>query len=344
MKQKGFTLIELLAVIVILAVIMLIVTPMVLKTIEDARQGSFKNSAYGIIQTAEYEYSRNIVKKITPSEIRYEYENGKEISTPDGYKLDYKGTKPQNGTVVVNSEGKVAIAIHDGTYCVEKGYEDSEVELSEKTPDDCEIPIPPFPCGEDFVDSRDGEVYKTAQFGDYCWMAEDLRYDCSKAGKGYINVGSGTSWEGTNNCGNQEVGYKGLFYQWPVVMNGSAIETDNQGLCPAGWHIPTDEEWKKLEGTVDSTYGEGHTEWDKTAYRGSDVGTKLKGNPFNAKLAGYRHASGSFSNVGSNGYWWTSSPDGSVAWRRHLDSRYSTVTRLTDSQAHGYSIRCVSEQ
>ena len=48
--KKGFTLIELLAVIVILAIIALIATPLILNTIEDSRKGAFKNSAYGIIK------------------------------------------------------------------------------------------------------------------------------------------------------------------------------------------------------------------------------------------------------------------------------------------------------
>jgi len=49
-----------------------------------------------------------------------------------------------------------------------------------------------------------------------------------------------------------------------------------RGICPPGWHLPTDEEWKVLEGAVDSQYGIGDPEWDNYYYRGFDAGTNLK--------------------------------------------------------------------
>ncbi len=339
---KGFTLIELLAVIVILAIIMIIATPMIIKTIEDARKGSFKNSAHGIIQTAEYEYSRKIVKDITPSELTYIYEDGVEISKTSGHTLEFKGEKPKNGTVIINKEGEVALAIHDGTYCAEKGYNDKEVTISEKTVGDCTLSSEaPFSCGNDFLDTRDDNIYKTVQIGEQCWFAEDLRYDCSlEDGKDYNNIGSGNSWSGTNNCGNQGTGYNGLLYQWPVAMNGSTTQ-GSRGLCPDGWHIPTDEEWKILEGTVDSTYGVGHTVWDGSGWHGNDVGIKLKGNPFNAKFAGFRYPAGSLDYVGSDGFWWASSTSGSLAWNHRLNSISADIGRSANLQSDGSSVRCI---
>ena len=59
-KEKGFTLIELLAVIVILTLIMLIVTPLILKIIQDARKEAFRASAYGIMKSAEFKTERKI--------------------------------------------------------------------------------------------------------------------------------------------------------------------------------------------------------------------------------------------------------------------------------------------
>jgi uncharacterized protein (TIGR02145 family) len=126
-----------------------------------------------------------------------------------------------------------------------------------------------------------------------------------------------------------------VLYQWGAAMNGSTNE-GAQGLCPDGWHVPTDEEWTIL-----------------TDYVGSSPGTKLKSSEywngddnfgFNALPAGYRNNSGSLNDVGSNGYWWTSSPFGSNAWDRILYSGYSDVGRYDNSQADGRSVRCLLGQ
>src|SRR5690554_6205731 len=121
MKRQGFTLIELLAVIVILAIVAIIAVPSVINVIEDARKGSFKNSVYGIIKSAEYNHALKTIKDSNPGEIKYTYADRVESSTPDGYKLEYKGDKPENGTIIINEEGQVSLALHDGTYCAEKG-------------------------------------------------------------------------------------------------------------------------------------------------------------------------------------------------------------------------------
>ena len=94
--KKGFTLIELLAVIVILAIIALISTPLILNVIEDAKKGAFKNTAYGIIEAAELSYAMDVLEG-NNEEVIFTYTDGVEESSVDGKKLEYKGTKPKNG-------------------------------------------------------------------------------------------------------------------------------------------------------------------------------------------------------------------------------------------------------
>jgi prepilin-type N-terminal cleavage/methylation domain-containing protein len=137
-KTKGFTLIELLAVIVILAIIALIATPIILKVVDDANKGAFRNSAYGIANAAEFEFAKETLKNTKASEVAFIYVNGVESSNPAGRKLDYKGNVPQNGVILVNYEGKVAMALYNGKYCAEKGYNDVSVVLTEKTLEECE--------------------------------------------------------------------------------------------------------------------------------------------------------------------------------------------------------------
>ncbi len=137
--KKGFTLIELLAVIVILAVIMLIAVPIVIKTIEDAKKGSYQNSAYGIIKAAEFNYSKKIIEGNKLDELSYKYEGGEQTNPqPQDDELDYKGLKPTQGEVKVNDRGQVALAIVFDKYCITKDYEAVKVNINEGI-DDCKI-------------------------------------------------------------------------------------------------------------------------------------------------------------------------------------------------------------
>ena len=211
------------------------------------------------------------------------------------------------------------------------------------------VNIKGFKCGTIFFDSRDGNYYQTVQIGDQCWFAEDLRYECDNY---YPNA---ESWS-TTHCADQGGDYDGLVYQWAAAMDGST-EEGAQGLCPDGWHIPTDEEWKMLEGAVDSTYDYPDSEWDKTGFRGDDVNDRLKDpeegwcdstpcgqSGFNALPAGYRSLGGSTSDVGIHAIWWSSNRTGlnlNEAFRRNIYSGLSGVGRSGFSQSYGYSVRCL---
>ena len=100
MKKKAFTLIELLAVIIILAVIALIATPVVLNVIENAKEEAFKDSIYGAIDAAKYYYYEN------PDTIQ--------VSVKD---LKLNGKQFKEGTINISSEGFEVVNITDGDYC-----------------------------------------------------------------------------------------------------------------------------------------------------------------------------------------------------------------------------------
>ena len=115
-EEKGFTLIELLAVIVILAVIALIATPLIMNVIDEARRGSAKNGAYGYVKALENTIATEMIKDVTISPMETQTIVGQVVFTKlanDGNitgagskKINYKGTKPErhnlniiNGTV-----------------------------------------------------------------------------------------------------------------------------------------------------------------------------------------------------------------------------------------------------
>jgi uncharacterized protein (TIGR02145 family) len=153
--------------------------------------------------------------------------------------------------------------------------------------------------------------------------------------------------------------YGGL-YQWDEMMQYT-YDTAVQGICPKNWHIPTDHEWKILEGTVDSYYGVGDPIWNNVEWRGSDVGGNLKetgtshwnepnagatnSSGFTALPGGYRSTGNTFYNQGHDGLYWTSSQyNESYAYGRLIIYYDDRVARYYDYiKEYGFSVRCVQD-
>jgi len=192
--------------------------------------------------------------------------------------------------------------------------------------------------GPSFVDSRDGESYKIVEIGGVTWMAENLRYN---AAGNFLNPN------------NPNSNY-GRLYDWPTVMNGDSSSTTSpsnvQGICPDGWHLPSDEEWKTLEKST----GMSESEANGTSWRGTDTGTHLKStsgwsnngygtnsNSFNAFPTG-RHWN-SYSNAEDDAFFWTATEFSSTqAWFRWLSNGKSEVYRTMWSKTtYAISCRCV---
>lgn len=125
------------------------------------------------------------------------------------------------------------------------------------------------------TDTRDGHVYKTVKIGTKTWMAQNLNY----AGAGalakeqYYNRKIG-AYGGITYTDSAVVAFKyGRVYTWSEVMNGSSPNPSGvKGICPTGWHIPSDAEWQSLEVAV----GMSASAAASTIYRGTTEGTKLK--------------------------------------------------------------------
>jgi len=210
---------------------------------------------------------------------------------------------------------------------------------------------PPGACGSDFTDSRDGQFYSTVQIGTQCWMAENL------------NVG--TRIDGANNqidngtmekyCYDDDVAncdtYGGL-YQWDEMMQYTT-DTAVQGICPDGWHLPTDNEWK----TMEMELGMSQSEANGAGYRGTDEGEKMKstsgwlynGNGtntsgFTALPGGVRYFDGGFEEPGTNGDWWSSTMyDGLNSVTRDLEESSDQVGRYGEYKTNGFSVRCLKD-
>ena len=129
MRKKGFTLIELLAVIVILAIVALIATPVILNMIEKARKSAFQDSAYGLIETARLQYADDILDGI--------YQPRTYVAPFDD--LAFSGSKPSGGMITVGNDGKIAIAIHNNKWCAMKTEDQSQVTMIDYNEEICKI-------------------------------------------------------------------------------------------------------------------------------------------------------------------------------------------------------------
>lgn len=208
-------------------------------------------------------------------------------------------------------------------------------------------------CGSTITDSQ-GNVYGTVQIGNQCWMKENL------------NIGTminGNTNQTDNNviekycygniAANCDV-YGGL-YQWDEMMQYVVTE-GTQGICPTGWHIPSDDEWKTMEMAI----GMSQVQADATGNRGTDdEGGKLKETGyahwyypnngatnvtgFTGLPGGRGTGGGPFYTLTYNGYFWTSTKNGSTSWSRSLSYYFQQVGRDYINPDYGYSVRCVRD-
>ena len=223
-------------------------------------------------------------------------------------------------------------------------------------------------CPETYTDYRDGYIYKLVKIGCQCWLAENLRFLPSVTGAStgssvyehyYVYGYNGTSLSNATSHANFDT--YGVLYNWAAVMQGAVSNSEGniQGVCPDGWLIPNDNQWKELEMYL----GMSKEEADNTGYRGTNEGSKLAGTTplwasgyitanqefgysgFNGLPGGGRYITEDFNYLGASAVWWTSTDYATEqAWIRTLNTHYSSkVYRTTLSKESGFSVRCVME-
>jgi uncharacterized protein (TIGR02145 family) len=202
----------------------------------------------------------------------------------------------------------------------------------------------------------EGQFYNTIQIFSQCWLKENLNVGAMILGTQNMVNNSVIEKYCYNNKVDSCTKYGGL-YQWDELMQYT-LQQGVQGICPSGWHVPTDEEWMVMEGAVDSQYGIGEPEWEMYLDRGFDAGTNLKsisgwyseGNGtdlfgFSGLPGGYRDGSDVFfGSIRHNGYWWTSTEyTFSNVWNRNLKKLNPGVYRLLNAKGNGFSVRCLRD-
>jgi uncharacterized protein (TIGR02145 family) len=209
-----------------------------------------------------------------------------------------------------------------------------------------------FNCGQ--AVSHLGESYPTVQIGTQCWFQKNL------------NAGNmiSDSNNQTNNatlekyCHNNDATncttYGGL-YQWGEAVqykNGSSNSTSPnpafsgnvQGICPTGWHLPSDGEWSQLETFLGgSTVAGGAMKSTSSLWTAPNTGA-TNSSGFSALPGNLRGTNGSFGPIGGDAYFWSSTEFSNItAYRRGITYNFSRSNRSDNYKEYGFSIRCLKD-
>jgi len=169
---------------------------------------------------------------------------------------------------------------------------------------------------------------------------------------------SGYCWYSNDSVSGPKSTY-GALYNW---FAAESIAGKGKNLCPAGWHVPTDEEWTALTSYIAENNKQDvgdqlksrqqvhslpdepktknkHPRWgrDELHHGTDDYG-------FSALPAGARHVTGKYYGLGTGAYWWSSTSYYSTAsWARHIYNDSGNVDHTFGSKRMGFSIRCIRD-
>jgi len=211
-----------------------------------------------------------------------------------------------------------------------------------------------------FIACTDGDNnnYPVVQIGTQTWMAKNLKTIKFNDGSSIPLVEGVSEWVGLTTPGycwynNNKVSYGdiyGALYNWYAV---STTTNGGKNVCPVGWHVPSDAEWKQLEIHL----GMSQSDAEKIEWRGTNEGGKLKetgydhwespntgadnSSGFTALPGGYRWSDGYFVGAGSYSLFWSDTEyNATFAWKRTLRNMYSGSYRYYNPKAGGFSVRC----
>jgi uncharacterized protein (TIGR02145 family) len=262
-------------------------------------------------------------------------------------RLDYVGT--QSGAAVQKNAWYVSDSIVRESGILDRPDENTMYAFQFAT----NIPCPGTPTVE-----YEGMIYNTIQIFSQCWLKENLNvgtmiYGALNQSKNGI-IEKYCFYNIPYNCAK----YGGL-YQWDEMMQYDTNQ-GSRGICPPGWHVPTDEEWKVLQGAADTQHGIGDSEWfcAWSGWCGYDVGVNLKAikgwgvNSNATDLVGFsglpngrRYNDGNF--YSSGGHWWTSTNA-----KYSVDGRFYRVLpfwgdgligRFLSDATFGHGVRCLRD-
>lgn len=213
------------------------------------------------------------------------------------------------------------------------------------------------PCSGETAVVYHGVAYPLVEIGDQCWFRENLQTIQFTNGDTIPNLFSGYahgvlgSLTGAGPAVTAYGAQLGNLSHFGGMYNHTAV-VDERGVCPTGWHVPSDDEWVELSAHL----GMDEADWyNSNTWSGSsaNVGAQLReksfangenGSGFSARGSGIFSISGYFYEPGQGGYYWTSSSDVGGAWSRILSSNVPEALRRQQyTPESGMSVRCLMD-
>jgi uncharacterized protein (TIGR02145 family) len=195
------------------------------------------------------------------------------------------------------------------------------------------------------VTDAEGNVYKTVKIGKQVWMASNLRATKFWDSTDIPLVTDNTAWRSLTTPGyclyeNDQTKFGvvyGALYNWHAVNAGK--------LCPKGWHVPGDAEWKTLSDLLGGGEGAGNKlkEAGSRHWNAPNAGATNE-TGWTALPAGRRNAGGEFSGIGELSYFWSATASGDAkAFYRGIGNADPTIDRYAYNSESGFAVRCVQD-
>jgi len=199
----------------------------------------------------------------------------------------------------------------------------------------------------------EGHWYNTIQVGGQCWLKENMNVGEMISGN-QTQTNNGTIEKYCYANSTAKCDELGGLYIWDELMQYST-EQRSRGICPEGWHIPTDAEFKVLEGMVDSNFPIGHPVWNQGDWRGFDAAYNLKStsgwmnNGNGTDMYGYRLLAtgywyeGGFFSLTEGTTLYSSTIDNSDPWYRGFNAATNAILRNLGTWNSATAVRCIKD-
>lgn len=200
-------------------------------------------------------------------------------------------------------------------------------------------------CRPNTVKDIQGNTYNTVTIGTQVWMAENLKATKYNDGTAIQMVADNDKWmkmttsaySWYNNDSTENKKTYGALYNWYVV--------DSKKLCPAGWHVPTDQDWMTLTEFMQGfSVAGGLIKEDGTKHWRSPNTEATNKSGFTALPGGYRSFEGAFNYLGISAYWWTTTGyNSSSAMFWNVRYKFSYIYKYRGEKTCGFSVRCLKD-